>query len=100
MMKPILSLSFLLLSLFAATRAWAPPVLSIATGPPKRRSVAKFTNDAVPAEVLTAAIEAALLAPNHFLSEPTRFYQLCSIFGSTPTPGLRFSVKSHFLAKV
>ena len=39
-----------------------------------RRSVAKFQAKSVPAEVTQRALEAAILAPNHFLSEPWRFY--------------------------
>mmetsp|Transcript_11968 Transcript_11968/g.12869 ORF Transcript_11968/g.12869 Transcript_11968/m.12869 type:complete len:212 (-) Transcript_11968:71-706(-) len=50
---------------------------SIASGLPIRRSIAKFnTDEKVPEEVVTKAAEAALLAPNHFLSEPTRMYSL------------------------
>ena len=39
-----------------------------------RRSIAKFEAKPVPAEVTQKALEAAILAPNHFLSEPWRFY--------------------------
>lgn len=40
-----------------------------------RRSVVKYDIDKpVPEEVTTRALEAAILAPNHFLSEPWRFY--------------------------
>merc|ERR1719424_1838430 len=40
-----------------------------------RRSVVKYdTAKAVAPEVVTKALEAAILAPNHFLSEPWRFY--------------------------
>lgn len=40
-----------------------------------RRSVVKYdTSKAVPTEVTQRALEAAILAPNHFLSEPWRFY--------------------------
>jgi len=40
-----------------------------------RRSVVKYDlAKQVPAEVTTQALEAAILAPNHFLSEPWRFY--------------------------
>jgi hypothetical protein len=40
-----------------------------------RRSVAKFdTTKTVPADVIEKALGAAVLAPNHFLSEPWRFY--------------------------
>merc|ERR1711865_964754 len=57
--------------------AWAPPSFSIASGLPQRRSVVKYNIDEkVPEEVVTQAAEAALLAPNHFLSEPTRMYHL------------------------
>jgi len=57
--------------------AWAPPSFSIASGLPQRRSVVKYNIDEkVPEDVLTSAAEAALMAPNHFLSEPTRMYDL------------------------
>ena len=39
-----------------------------------RRSVAKYSDKAVPASATTRALEAAIMAPNHFLSEPWRFY--------------------------
>mmetsp|Transcript_4904 Transcript_4904/g.14534 ORF Transcript_4904/g.14534 Transcript_4904/m.14534 type:complete len:193 (+) Transcript_4904:99-677(+) len=40
-----------------------------------RRSTVKYdTSKAVPESVTKAALEAAILAPNHFLSEPWRFY--------------------------
>ena len=39
-----------------------------------RRSVARFTDAPVASAVVDAALEAAILAPNHFLSEPWRFY--------------------------
>ena len=40
-----------------------------------RRSVAKYdTAKPVPAEATERALQAAILAPNHFLSEPWRFY--------------------------
>ena len=40
-----------------------------------RRSVAKYdATKAVPADVTQRGLEAAILAPNHFLSEPWRFY--------------------------
>mmetsp|Transcript_129381 Transcript_129381/g.242087 ORF Transcript_129381/g.242087 Transcript_129381/m.242087 type:complete len:241 (+) Transcript_129381:85-807(+) len=40
-----------------------------------RRSVVKYDIDKpVPEEVTSRALEAAILAPNHFLSEPWRFY--------------------------
>mmetsp|Transcript_36691 Transcript_36691/g.41279 ORF Transcript_36691/g.41279 Transcript_36691/m.41279 type:complete len:210 (+) Transcript_36691:119-748(+) len=62
------------LSTPASTSAFT---LSIASGLPIRRSIAKFnTDEKVPEEVVTKAAEAALLAPNHFLSEPTRMYSL------------------------
>lgn len=42
----------------------------------QRRSVAKYDTDKeVPAGVVTAALDSAILAPNHFLTEPWRFYQ-------------------------
>lgn len=42
-----------------------------------RRSVVKYdTSKTVPAEVTSRALEAAILAPNHFLTEPWRFYAL------------------------
>ena len=40
-----------------------------------RRSVVKYSDKAVPASATTRALEAAIMAPNHFLSEPWRFYQ-------------------------
>jgi len=40
-----------------------------------RRSVAKYDMEkAVPADATERALQAAILAPNHFLSEPWRFY--------------------------
>ena len=40
-----------------------------------RRSTVKYdSSKAVPEAVTKAALEAAILAPNHFLSEPWRFY--------------------------
>ena len=40
-----------------------------------RRSVAKYdSSKAVPAEATERALQAAIMAPNHFLSEPWRFY--------------------------
>ena len=40
-----------------------------------RRSVVKYdAAKAVPADVTSRALEAAILAPNHFMSEPWRFY--------------------------
>ena len=39
-----------------------------------RRSVVKYSDKAVPASATTKALEAAIRAPNHFLSEPWRFY--------------------------
>jgi nitroreductase len=39
-----------------------------------RRSVARFTDAPVDSTVVDAALEAAILAPNHFMSEPWRFY--------------------------
>eukprot|EP00584_Thalassiosira_punctigera_P019391 CAMPEP_0172554434 /NCGR_PEP_ID=MMETSP1067-20121228/54535_1 /TAXON_ID=265564 ORGANISM="Thalassiosira punctigera, Strain Tpunct2005C2" /NCGR_SAMPLE_ID=MMETSP1067 /ASSEMBLY_ACC=CAM_ASM_000444 /LENGTH=195 /DNA_ID=CAMNT_0013342803 /DNA_START=22 /DNA_END=606 /DNA_ORIENTATION=- len=59
----------------AVASAWMPP-FSIAQGNPIRRSVAKFTDEKVSEEAVAKAVEAALLAPNHFLSEPTRMYDL------------------------
>merc|ERR1712166_1045951 len=41
-----------------------------------RRSVAKYdVEKAIPEAAITGALEAATLAPNHFLNEPWRFYQ-------------------------
>ena len=41
----------------------------------QRRSVVKFdTAKTVEKEVVDRALESAILAPNHFLSEPWRFY--------------------------
>jgi nitroreductase len=67
--------AFLLAALPAASSAFT---LSIANGLPIRRSVAKFTDDKVPEDSVAKAAEAALMAPNHFLSEPTRMYDLGS----------------------
>ena len=39
-----------------------------------RRSVVRYENKPVPSDVTRRALEAAVLAPNHFLSEPWRFY--------------------------
>ena len=39
-----------------------------------RRSVVKYSDKAVPASATKRALEAAIMAPNHFLSEPWRFY--------------------------
>eukprot|EP00579_Thalassiosira_antarctica_P006399 CAMPEP_0201886784 /NCGR_PEP_ID=MMETSP0902-20130614/23167_1 /ASSEMBLY_ACC=CAM_ASM_000551 /TAXON_ID=420261 /ORGANISM="Thalassiosira antarctica, Strain CCMP982" /LENGTH=180 /DNA_ID=CAMNT_0048416495 /DNA_START=131 /DNA_END=673 /DNA_ORIENTATION=+ len=50
--------------------------MSIASGLPIRRSVAKFTADPLPDGAVSAAVEAASMAPNHFLSAPTRMYNL------------------------
>mmetsp|Transcript_21146 Transcript_21146/g.32068 ORF Transcript_21146/g.32068 Transcript_21146/m.32068 type:complete len:205 (+) Transcript_21146:235-849(+) len=54
--------------------AWM--TMSLASGLPMRRSVAKFTSDPIPEGAIHAAVEAATMAPNHFLSEPTRMYDL------------------------
>ena len=40
----------------------------------RRRSVKDFTGDAVPREVLDRLFSAAIWAPNHRLTEPTRFF--------------------------
>ena len=53
--------------LFAARAASLNPLKA-------RRSVAKYSDKAVPASATTKALEAAIQAPNHFLSEPWRFY--------------------------
>ena len=53
--------------LFAARAAALNPLKA-------RRSVAKYSDKAVPADATTKALEAAIQAPNHFLSEPWRFY--------------------------
>ena len=39
-----------------------------------RRSVTAYTPGEVPTAVVQRALEAAVLAPNHFLTEPWRFY--------------------------
>jgi nitroreductase len=39
-----------------------------------RRSVVKYSSKSVPAAATRRALEAAIQAPNHFLSEPWRFY--------------------------
>jgi nitroreductase len=40
-----------------------------------RRSIAKYdASKAVPDEAVSRALGAAIMAPNHFLSEPWRFY--------------------------
>lgn len=58
----------LVLSLTAISQLEAfSPLLS-------RRSVAKYVDEPVPKEIVDRALEAAILAPNHFLSEPWRFY--------------------------
>ena len=57
----------LFLSFCTTTFAFSPLVL--------RRSVVKYDKSKeVPSEVVDKALEAAVLAPNHFLSEPWRFY--------------------------
>ena len=62
-MKLTLFLSFF----FGSAVAFSPLAL--------RRSVVKYDKaKAVPPEVVDKALEAAVLAPNHFLSEPWRFY--------------------------
>lgn len=70
--------SCLLLSLLStaplASEAWM--TMSLASGLPIRRSVAKFTADPLPDGAVAAAVEAASMAPNHFMSEPTRMYNL------------------------
>ena len=40
----------------------------------RRRSVKQFTNDPVPGETLDRLFSAAIWAPNHRLTEPTRFF--------------------------
>ncbi len=40
----------------------------------RRRSVKQFTNDPVPGETLERLFSAAIWAPNHRLTEPTRFF--------------------------
>ena len=40
----------------------------------RRRSVKHFTNDPVPGETLDRLFSAAIWAPNHRLTEPTRFF--------------------------
>uniref|UniRef100_A0A7S4HH22 Nitroreductase domain-containing protein n=1 Tax=Prymnesium polylepis TaxID=72548 RepID=A0A7S4HH22_9EUKA len=63
-----------------ATLATFDPIIA-------RRSVTAYTAADVPAEVVHRALEAAVLAPNHFLTEPWRFYlagpevrgKLCSL---------------------
>ena len=54
-----------------------------------RRSVVKYSDKAVPASATTRALEAAIQAPNHFLSEPWRFYtagpQQCTNHIAPPT---------------
>lgn len=39
-----------------------------------RRSVVAYNSSQVPTETVQRALEAAILAPNHFLTEPWRFY--------------------------
>ena len=39
-----------------------------------RRSVVKYSSKRVPKAATQRALEAAIMAPNHFLSEPWRFY--------------------------
>lgn len=39
----------------------------------ERRSIKEYKQAAVPAGVVTRALESAILAPNHFLTEPWRF---------------------------
>lgn len=73
-MKSPSILCLALLSAAPLADAWM--AMSIASGLPARRSVAKFTADPIPEGALTAAVEAARMAPNHFLSEPTRLYNL------------------------
>ena len=55
--------ALLALALLAAPAASLNPLLA-------RRSVAKFEAKPVPAELTEKALSAAILAPNHFLSEP------------------------------
>lgn len=56
------------------TRVRASPQMSL-NGVLARRSVVKYdTSKEVPSDVVQRALEAAVLAPNHFLSEPWRFY--------------------------
>merc|ERR1719162_1304683 len=71
--RSLLSLAVLLAAPLLS-QAWMS--MSIASGLPIRRSVAKFTSDPLPAGALTSAVEAASMAPNHFMSEPTRMYNL------------------------
>ena len=61
----------LLLALFALARS------SFALNPMlARRSIAKFKPGPVPAPVVAQALDAAVLAPCHFLTEPWRFYNV------------------------
>ena len=60
-----------------ALAANAATALTVAAQPwTTRRSVAKYDlAREVPKEVMTAALDAAVLAPCHFLTEPWRFYE-------------------------
>jgi nitroreductase len=66
-----------LLALASSASALQMPWTAPATKPwVSRRSVAKYDTDrAVATEVVGAALDAAVLAPCHFLTEPWRFYQ-------------------------
>ena len=43
-----------------------------------RRSIKKFKSSAVPRAIVTRALDAATMAPNHFVTEPWRFHGLGS----------------------
>lgn len=65
----------------AGAPAAPPPPLPPPSPPPPaddmlfaRRSVVAYRPGPVPAEAVQRALEAAVLAPNHFLTEPWRFY--------------------------
>ena len=54
-----------------------------------RRSVVKYSSKRVPKDATQRALEAAIQAPNHFLSEPWRFYtagpEQCTNHKAPPT---------------
>lgn len=65
-----------MLSALALVLLAAPLTAGLNVATVARRSVVKYdTSRAVPPEVVRTALDAAILAPCHFLREPWRFYQ-------------------------
>ena len=62
-----------------------------------RRSHVKYSKKKVPQGAVDRALEAAILAPNHFLSEPWRFYQ-CGVETIKKFAELNTDKAAQFLA--